>query len=150
MLKRLLVLGLLLLVPAALGACTTTTPDGQTIETPNARMAAVELAYGKVLDIVDAERKRGRLTGARAAQAVRLLQAAKAALDTARAAHKAKAGNLVTLLIVAEGAIAAVAAYVQSKETSFLTFAATGGELTGGAPLGFAMKPTEGRLTWTR
>jgi hypothetical protein len=123
MLKRIAVL--LLLAFAVLGApaCTTTTPDGQTIETPNARMAAVELAYGKVLDVVDAERKRGRLAGARGAEAVRLLSAAKAALDTARAAHKAKAGNLVTLLIVAEGAIAAVAAYVQKQETSFLVFA---------------------------
>ena len=78
---------LLLVLPLALAACGTTTKEGQAIDTPNARMMVVELAYGKALDSINAEVKAGRLKGQRAAETARLLQAAKAGLDSARAAH---------------------------------------------------------------
>lgn len=111
-------LALALTAPALTGCGSTTTKDGQTIATPNARMATVELAFGKALDLVDAERKAGRLKGQRAADAAKLVEAAKRALDGARTAHRTNASNAVTALIAAEAAIEAVTIFLQPKASA--------------------------------
>lgn len=114
MLRRLAVL---LLVPLFLGGCQTLLgSDAPPVDTPNKRLAALELSYQAALKTADALLNTGQVRGASASEMVRLLDSAAAAMGTARAAVRASGGDVGAALAAANAAVTALATWVAARQ----------------------------------